>query len=86
MVGIEYIEIGKYITAFIEKPKNRKTPIYELCNAKNELIHLGEIKYNSSWRKYCFYPTDDTVFDDKCLKDIIDFMNSLNDKRKNKGD
>lgn len=82
MIGIEYIEIGNYITAFIDRPSNRKTPIYELCNAKNELIHLGKIKYNGAWRKYCFYPIDDTVFDSKCLKDIVDFMNKLNDERK----
>ncbi|MEI3530661.1 MAG: hypothetical protein V8Q75_06370 [Bacilli bacterium] len=79
---IEYTFIGKYITAFIEQLPKRKTPIYKLCNQQNELIHLGEIKYNPSWRKYCFYPIDETVFDSKCLLDIVEFMDKLNRKRR----
>lgn len=78
MIGIEYLEIGKHITAFIDKPKNRKNPIYELCNRKKELIHLGEIKWNVRWREYCFYPIDGTVFDDECLLDIVNFLKGLN--------
>lgn len=75
---VEYLEIGKYIIAYENHVEGRKTPIYELCNSKNELIKLGEIKWNSSWRKYCFYPIDETVFDSKCLMDITSFMNVLN--------
>lgn len=79
---IEFIDICDYVRAFIEQPKNRKTPIYELCNSKNELIKLGTIKYNCKWRKYCFYPIDETVFDSQCLRSIVDFMNTLNNERR----
>lgn len=81
---ISFIDIGDYIRAFDITPDNRKTSIYKLCNAKNELIHLGEIKYNGAWRKYCFYPIDDTVFDNKCLMDIVNFIDQLNYERKHK--
>lgn len=77
---IEYICLGEYITAFPYKPNNRKTYIYELCNRQNELIKLGSIKYNPSFRKYCFYPIDRTVFDSRCLNDLITFMDSINKK------
>lgn len=79
---ISYVEIGKYIIAFVRTLDNRKTRVYELCNSQNEKIHLGEIKYNTGWRKYCFYPRDETVFDSKCLMDIVRFVDSLNTKRK----
>lgn len=82
---ISYVEIGKYITAFDQTSDNRKTKVYELCNRQNERIHLGEIKYNTRWRKYCFYPTDETVFDSKCLLDIIDFIDKLNLERLKSG-
>lgn len=79
-----FIDIGDYIRAFDITPDNRKTKIYELCNSKNELIKLGKIKYNNRWRKYCFYPIDETVFDDKCLTDIVNFIDKLNIERKNR--
>jgi len=75
---IEYIEIGKYITAFDETPDNRKTKIYFLCNSRNELIHLGKIKWHGAWRQYCFFPEEDTLFNSDCLNDITDFLNKLN--------
>lgn len=78
---ISYVEIGKYIIAFDQTPDNRKTKVYELCNSRDERIRLGEIKYNGAWRKYCFYPLDGTIFDSKCLHDIINFIDKLNLER-----
>jgi len=34
---------------------------------------LGEIRWYAPWRKYCFYPQSETVFDKGCLRDIADF-------------
>lgn len=81
-ITITYCILGKHMTAFEYYENNRKLPLYEIVNQQNELIHLGIVKYNSRWRKYCFYPEDETVFDDKCLQDMINFLNCLNNKRK----
>lgn len=81
MIGISYINLGKYIVAYNQTPENRKTKIFDLCNSKNELIYLGQIKYNPRWRKYCFYPVEDTVFDGGCLHEIISFLDKLNLER-----
>lgn len=78
---IEYIEIGKYITAFDETPDNRKTKIYRLCNSKNELIHLGIIKWYGAWRQYCFFSEDNIVFNKECLNDISKFLDQLNESK-----
>lgn len=81
-ITITYYKLGKYMTAFEYQELNRKLPIYEIVNQQNELIHLGIVKYNSRWRKYCFYPEEETVFDDKCLTEMIKFLNYLDNKRK----
>jgi hypothetical protein len=38
---------------------------------------LGEIKWYSAWRQYCFYTTSDAVFNDSCMLDILDFIKQL---------
>ena len=83
-IYISFLDIGKYIRIYDDTPDNRKTKVYTLVNKENELIHLGEIKWNTCWRKYCFYPEYETVFDNKCLTDIITFLNKLNEEYKEK--
>ena len=36
--------------------------------------YLGEVKWFAHWRKYCFFPSRDTVFDQGCLREISDFI------------
>lgn len=86
MIGFTCYEVGQYITADKSIPIGRKTPIFNLCNKQDERIKLGEIKYNSKWRQYCFYQIDDTVFNKQCLNDIIKFIGWLNSQRQNKTD
>lgn len=43
-------------------------------------VSLGAIYFYGKWRKYCFYPNCETLFDDKCLIEISDFMKSETDK------
>lgn len=81
MIHISYLDLGKYIRAFDDTPEGRKTKIYTLVNQKNELIHLGIIKWHAAWRQYCFFPEDETVFNKTCLKDIMCFLEDLNKKR-----
>lgn len=81
-ISISYYNIGKYIRAFDDTPQGRKTQVLELCNAQNELIHLGQIKWHGSWRQYCFFPVDDTVFNKECLNDITKFLELINKEYK----
>lgn len=41
---------------------------------------LGTISYFSKWKKYCFYPYDETYFCSMCLREIVVFMEGLNAK------
>lgn len=68
----EYLSFYKY------KPYNRKTPIYHIRPVRDDFVILGEIKWYGPFRKFTFYPEDGTVFDDKCLLEIVDFLNTIN--------
>ncbi len=35
---------------------------------------IGTISWFGRWRKYCFNPAPDTVFEQVCLRDIADFI------------
>jgi hypothetical protein len=51
----------------------RKTNIYVVM-AKDGNIKLGEIRWFGRWRKYCFYPWSETIYEETCLRDIADFL------------
>jgi len=36
-------------------------------------IELGRIAFFGRWRKYCFYPSVNTLFDNLCLTEIAVF-------------
>ena len=58
---------------FEETPnEGRKTLRYEVVNTSD--IPLGEIKWQTGWRRYAFYPANDCLFDSDCLKEITNFI------------
>lgn len=61
-----------------EKPK---TNVFNVKN-KNSGIILGIIKWFSSWRQYCFFPMGFMIFSSSCMKEIINFIKDLMEKRK----
>lgn len=59
----------------IEKLSNdgKKTETFEVWNIFDN-CSLGIIKWKTSWRKYAFFPYDQTCFEKTCLNDIADFI------------
>jgi len=43
---------------------------------------LGIVKWYPSWRRYCFFPERDTVFEQDCLRDIAQFCETKTKERK----
>ena len=72
----------EFITIKTEEIQNRKTPIYHIIS-KNSEDEIGIIKWFGAWRKYCFFPNGNTVWDNKCLQYIINFLNEKNKIRRN---
>lgn len=58
--------------------KGQKTSIYNIINNKFEMI--GKIKWQGSFRKYGFFPESNTVWDNKCLEEVLDVLNDINKK------
>lgn len=61
----------------LNRPENRKTDIYCIATIGTNYI-IGEIRWWGAWRKYCFFPNEDTVYDNKCMLQIMNFMNEVN--------
>jgi hypothetical protein len=35
---------------------------------------IGQIKWHGPWRKYCFFPEGDTLWDKNCLQEVCGFI------------
>lgn len=57
-----------------------KTKIIDVMSKGGDT--LGVIKWFGQWRKYCFYPEKDTIFDKSCLDEISNHINNLMLERK----
>ena len=64
--------MAKWINFKIIKD-NGVTKIWEIKPKKEELP-LGFIKWYPPWRKYAFFPVDDTLYEPTCLRDIAKFI------------
>jgi hypothetical protein len=59
--------------AYLGKSDNGKTDNWEVrANERN--VFLGFVRWRSTWRRYCFYPAADTMFEEDCLSDIAAFL------------
>lgn len=65
------------------KSDNKKTEIWEITD-KNHTVILGYIKWHAAWRKYCFFPEGKTVWDNKCLQEVQEFVDEKMREHKNK--
>ncbi len=53
------------------------TDIYRIYSKLDMHHPLGLIKWFGAWRKYVFYPSEETCFDIGCLGEICAFINTL---------
>jgi len=75
-IKYKYIEMNR-----LEKEdKNKKTDVYSVKNIKSQFV-IGLIKWYPSWRQYCFFPSNDTLYSLGCLDNIVDFLRKLKRER-----
>ena len=60
-----------------------KTKIFSVMMKNRDVTfaELGQISYKFSWRKYAFFPHEDTCFEEICLQNITDFLKELNGQK-----
>lgn len=71
------VYLGNYFYITAEKLDEKKTITYYIVTKDSGQI-LAELKWYSPWRKHCFYPYDDTVWDNKCLLEVMNYLNDVN--------
>lgn len=74
--------IGEYFYICESYIENRKTPILTIYEYNDNI--LGQIKWFGRWRKFCFFPNDNTVWDYKCLSELNAFLDEFNKEWKSK--
>ena len=67
MVVGNYIKFGLH-----HREANRKTDIWSVFATASE-VALGQIRFHGAWRKFCFFPAPNTMFDAGCLREIEKF-------------
>jgi len=65
------------MSAFIQfqlltRPPDRKTDTWYVAPSTGGSV-LGQVKFHGAWRKYCFFPSQETLYDPGCLRVIADF-------------
>lgn len=50
-----------------------KTRVFTVHSTHDSSL-LGEVRWFARWRKYCFFPTSATVFEQICMRDVSDFI------------
>ena len=51
-------------------------PVYRVFNNKSE-AQLAILSWYKPWKQYVFSSHDGCVFNDSCLRDVLDFMSSI---------
>lgn len=77
---MELLKITKYLN-FTQISDTGKTKLIGVGNNSGE--KLGMIRWKPGWRRYAFEPNEGTIFDSSCMKEIVEFIDSLMDERKN---
>ena len=57
---------------FVELTPNPATKRWAVM-PEDGSAQIGMVKWHGPWRKYCFFPMGETVFEQVCLREIADF-------------
>lgn len=61
----------------VGKSASEKTEIFSVLSGD---LELGRIAFFGRWRKYCFYPNINTLYDHLCLTEIATFCKKETNK------
>lgn len=61
---------GTHVFFVPESFPGRKTRLWAVYNGE---VLLGQVKWHSPWRCYCFFPQTSTLFEKTCLHELAQF-------------
>src|SRR5678815_689340 len=50
-----------------------KTKVWNVVNTGGGTV-LGSVKWWPAWRRYCFFPGHETVYDKSCMREVAAFL------------
>lgn len=56
-----------------DRSSEKKTDTWEVWSL-DQASHVGQVRWNSPRRKYCFFPSSGTAWDEDWLRFIADFV------------
>lgn len=77
---METLKTTKYLRFDIIRDTG-KTKVIFIINIHHDEV-IGEIRWFSRWRQYCFLPNSGTVWNTACLDDVNAVIKQLMDERK----
>ena len=70
----DYRIVGTYIVFLRWQASPGITAMWDVRSKED--AELGIVKWHSPWRKYCFFPAASTIFEQVCLHEIAEFIES----------
>lgn len=67
---------GEKVSTYLEFKEDEIGTITVI--SKKQKAPLGEIAFYVPWKQYVFLPISNTIFNDECLQDIIQFIQGKN--------
>lgn len=58
-----------------------KTQTYSV-DSRSQGLPLGVIKWYGAWRQYTLMPEPETIWNNECLRNVIDFLDGLMRERR----
>lgn len=74
-------DTARWVTFREEQVSGRKTKVW-LVYSKDGSSYLGKVEWWAPWRKYTFKPAPATVFEEDCLHDIAEFVQTKTVERR----
>lgn len=63
------------------RPKRYVTKVWNVVS-KSSGVTLGQVRWYSAWRRYCFFPQPETVWSPDCQRDVAAFCEAQTAARK----
>ncbi len=72
----------KYITIKqVSLELHEGKPVYRIFNTKSN-GQIGILSYYKPWKEYIFSSKEGCIFNDGCLRDVLDFMDNVIKQKK----
>lgn len=78
---METLKETKYLRFIVFTKEGKKTKDISVINIHHDEV-IGEIKWYSAWRQYCFFPGFNTIWNTDCLNAINEVIGELMNARK----